>query len=128
MKSSSNILKPLTVVLAVLLLGAACQAAGGAAGSQEPVRLSVGEIIDRAEDLEGRMVEVTARFMGWKGSCRNGPPVTRSDWMLEDESGCIYVSGPAPPGLSPAQPKQRMVTIVGLLHLKGETPYLVIPR
>jgi hypothetical protein len=36
---------------------------------------------------------------------RGGPPVTRSDWVIADQSGAIYVTGPLPEGLDPASPE-----------------------
>jgi hypothetical protein len=40
--------------------------------------------------------------MGWCGDCEYAAPVTYSDWMLQDETGCIYVSAwsEAQPNLS----------------------------
>ena len=39
--------------------------------------------------------------------------LTRSDWMLEDETGCIYITGRIPNSLSPVQPKGERVLVKG---------------
>ncbi|MBF0225265.1 MAG: hypothetical protein HQK76_07395 [Desulfobacterales bacterium] len=44
-------------------------------------------------------VTLKGKYMGWKGSCKSAPPETRSDWMLEYNEACIYVSGPVPDGI-----------------------------
>lgn len=54
-------------------------------------------------------------FRGWTGTCRASSMLTRSDWVLEDESGCIYITGRIPNTLSPAQPKGERVLVRGLV-------------
>ncbi len=46
----------------------------------------------------GRTVTLEGRNDGWQPDphcpvCAGGPPVTRSDWVLNDGTGCIYVTG-----------------------------------
>ncbi len=48
---------------------------------------------------EGRYIRVVGYYEGWDlfGSVGTGPAVTRSDWVIRDESGAIYVhAGGAP--------------------------------
>ncbi len=51
-------------------------------------------------------------FRGWTGKCVS-PFITRSDWVLEDETGCIYVTGRIPNSLSPVQPRGEHVLVKG---------------
>jgi hypothetical protein len=42
---------------------------------------------------EGREVTITGYYRGWDllGETGQAPPVTRSDWVIKDNSGAIYV-------------------------------------
>jgi len=45
------------------------------------------------EAYEGKIVTIVGENLGWNCTgCGYGPPVTRSDWCIEDETGCIYVT------------------------------------
>jgi len=70
---------------------------GSAAFSATP---KISDIFAKPENYLNKEVTVTGQFMGWKGAA-GGPPVTRSDWVLKDETGAIYVVGPYPPGCIP---------------------------
>jgi hypothetical protein len=115
------------VYLGVTLLLCACAQAhndfassdridtGSDAGlSQSPKILN---IIDDPPAFEGATVSVKGRFKGWKGDCRGAPPVSRSDWMVDDGTACIYVNGPAPPGLQAMAPDDAPVTITGTVRV-----------
>ncbi len=43
-----------------------------------------------------QQVTVTGRYTKWSGSCKGQPPISRGDWMLSDDHGCIYVHGQMP--------------------------------
>ena len=61
--------------------------------------INVDDLVGRAETLKGYSVNVMGTYMGWKGDCLSGPPVSRSDWMLEFNETCIYVNGSVPQGI-----------------------------
>ena len=44
----------------------------------------------------GKSVTVVGVYRKWSGNCKGQPPVSRGDWMLSDEHGCIYVHGQLP--------------------------------
>jgi hypothetical protein len=45
--------------------------------------------------------------------------------MLEDSTGCIYVTGEVPAGLSFASPRGEALRVEGVLEIaEGGTPYL----
>ena len=64
----------------------------------------VGVILDAPREFDGRIFEITGYFRGWNlyGEAGGRPPVTRSDWVIADNTGAIYVTGAAPPGLDPS--------------------------
>jgi hypothetical protein len=75
----------------------------------------IGEIIASPDDFKGKIVEIVGYFRGWDLMDEAGgpPPVTRSDWVIADNSGAIYVTGDLPQGLDPASP-QAVWTVVRL--------------
>lgn len=47
--------------------------------------------------------------------------------MIEDDTGCMYVSGPFPKGLQPMAPKDETVALTGVVRLsKVGAPYLEV--
>jgi len=116
-----------------LVLLAAC--AGGPPSSAGPAVERIGA--DPGEHVD-REVTLTASFKGWKGGCPGPPPVSRSDWMVDDGTGCLYVHGPLPPGLDPARPKDERVVLTGVLKrsadgvlyldIAGRKPFFPAPR
>ncbi len=84
-----------------------------------PRHVTVGEILSGSIP-GGTECLISGRFLGWKG-CGHGSHfmVTRSDWAIEDETGCIMVTGPMPKGLDPIEGVGKEVTIkVRVLKVK----------
>ena len=52
------------------------------------------------------------------------PPVTRSDWVLKDETGSIYVTGKVSPGLDPVEDIGEKITVYGIVRLKDNQAYI----
>ena len=105
-----------TSAVLVLIVGLlAC--AGRPAPAERPIGApTVRAIRENPSSWEGRKVRLTGGFKGWSGSCRGAPPVSRSDWMLEDGTGCIYVTGLLPPGVSALTPKGEPLSLEGLIR------------
>lgn len=61
---------------------------------------TIGDILRNPEAYRGREVSLSGSFQGWSGAV-GPPPVSRSDWVLKDDTGAIYVNGPFPPGCVP---------------------------
>ena len=76
---------------------------------------SINRIMENESAYLGKSVQLTAIFMGWNGKCRSAPPVTRSDWMIEDGTGCIYVNGKLPAGQKAQTPNKVKVSIKGVV-------------
>ena len=104
----------------------ACAARSGAhsAVSDEEATGIMGLVLAESARFESVTVTVTGVFYGWRGPCPGGPPVSRSDWMIADASGCLYVHGPVPIGLDPAKPAGEKISVTGVVRLKNGRPYL----
>ena len=88
----------------------------------------MGLILEESARFESITVTVTGVFQGWRGPCPGGPPVSRSDWMIADASGCLYVHGPVPPGLDSAKPSGEKISVTGVVRLKKGRPYLEVVK
>jgi len=53
----------------------------------------VGSILSNPADYVGQEVTIVGYYRGWDllGEAGTGPPMTRSDWVITDSSGAIYV-------------------------------------
>jgi hypothetical protein len=96
----------------------------------EKTILYVDELTGKSQSFKGQIITVRGQFMGWQGSCKGPPPETRSDWMLEHEGACIYVSGPTPAGIDRSPNSKdlgREIDIVGMVLLdRGGMPYIKV--
>ncbi|MGC8971823.1 MAG: hypothetical protein ACP5K2_06445 [bacterium] len=83
---------------------------------------SIGDIIRSVKDYLGKRLLISGEFRGWEGSA-DPPPVTRSDWIVKDDTGYIYVLG-APP-FNPIEDKGKEIVVIGTLKIsKGDIPYI----
>jgi len=92
--------------------------------------LTIGAINQEPYRYEGRVIELSGWFKGWTGGCRSGPPVSKSDWMIEDGTGCLYVSGLLPrPDLDPVNPEDERLNLTGVIKIGPlGLPYLQLLR
>ena len=74
---------------------------------------TIREILDDPSGFAGKGVVLRGEFRGWKASCPLSAMVKRSDWILEDGTGCLYVTGLAPEGVSPWAPHGEALLVVG---------------
>ncbi len=70
-----------------------------------PLRTTVHALLT-TPSLVGRTVEVNGRCLGYSSPtiAKGAPPLTRSDWQLEDQGEAIWVSGPLPAGCTSTIP------------------------
>lgn len=85
------------------------------AGRRNAVR--VRDLIASPGRWVGQHVILEGRNEGWKPDpncpiCAGGPPVTRSDWVLRDDTGCIYVTGV----YAPISTRGQVVTVEGIIR------------
>ncbi|OFX15574.1 MAG: hypothetical protein A2Z18_09980, partial [Armatimonadetes bacterium RBG_16_58_9] len=82
------------------------------------VPVTIKEAVSRSKELLGKRIMIEGVYRGWKPdmkdpNCKDGPPVTRGDWAVSDETGCIYVTGAV--DLDPAKDVGTKITVVGKL-------------
>jgi len=85
--------------------------------------ISIADIIASPARHEGKTVTLTGEYRGWEPG-HGSPPVTRSDWILKDETGAIYVTGKLPPGFDPSQDVGRKITVSGVVRVKNGQAYI----
>lgn len=93
------------------------QASGAHAPSKEvagkETNITIKRILDDPSSFEGKDVTVQGLYRGWSGKCLSSAMLTRSDWILEDETGCIYVTGRMPTGSPANQPQGERIVVQG---------------
>ena len=85
-----------------------------------PQRADVREVTIRqlldSDSLVGVQVHVAGRCLGYSAQVAVGsPPLTRSDWQLEDGELAIYVSGPLPSGCSATAGSSDRITVTAIV-------------
>jgi len=109
----------LAAFFAVLLVIACEQAAP----SPPPAKATIGEIRSTPSAYEGKAVTIEGEYQGWQGGF-GSPPVTRSDWLVQDATGWLYVTGKAA-GLDPLSDVGHPIKVTGLVRLTQDgEPYL----
>jgi hypothetical protein len=89
----------------------------------EKTQLTIGAILLEPSRYSGQTVTITGEYRGWEGGY-GSPPVTRSDWVLKDDTGGIYVTGKTPEGFDPYTSRGREVTVNGVIRIKDNKPYI----
>jgi len=83
---------------------------------------SIDDILRNVKDYLGKKILIYGEFRGWEGGV-GPPPVTRSDWVVKDETGAIYVLG-APP-FKPIEDKGKKIVVIGVLRIsQSNIPYI----
>ncbi len=54
---------------------------------------SIAEILKDVQKFKGQLVSLRGQYLGWHGEDLQHPGITRSDWVIKDTTGAIYVSG-----------------------------------
>jgi hypothetical protein len=75
---------------------------------------------------EGQVVKLAGEYRGWQVGY-GSPPVTRSDWVLEDVTGFIYVTG-STLDLKYPDDLGKYTRLVGTVRLKNGQPYVEVPK
>ena len=87
----------------------------------------VGNIL-KSPDRADERVEIVGYFRGWDllDEVGSSAQVTRSDWVITDNSGSIYVTGLMPENLDPSslEQVQQVVRLVATIQVKGDQVYL----
>ncbi len=136
MKKTSIVLVAILVISALL---AGCQGGNITSNSpQEELTHIVASIIANPKSYEGQQVTVVGYYRGWDllHEANTGPPTTRSDWVVKDASGAIYIGlrptegrsgGGSDPRLDPSSHEDvdTIVKIVGVIRVTDAgQPYI----
>jgi len=74
--------------------------------------------------LENKMVVIHGEYRGWQDDVPN-PLITRSDWIVRDHTGAIYVTGKCPERLDPVRDIGTKITVKGVIKVsKDGVPYI----
>jgi len=105
----------------------------------KPTQVNLGQIISNPPAWAGKLVRVEGEYLGWSGGAwgpatSQGPPVSRSDWMIRDATGTLYcVRGPqkdresAGEALSPLRDQGRRLEVFAVVALADQGfPYLQV--
>jgi len=85
--------------------------------------VKVQEIIKWPRFFVGRPIAVDGEYRGWSakgldGPVCQGPPRRRTDWLVKDDTGALYVTGRRPP-LDPYTDAGKHVSIDGTTAVKS---------
>lgn len=86
-------------------------------------KVEINDIIWNISEFQGETVTVQGEYRGWEMGYGT-PPIGINDWILKDETGGIYVSGPNLMKLSPVNDKGTMLTVRGTVRVKNGQAYI----
>lgn len=72
---------------------------------------------------QGKKVKIVGEYKGWVGEAKN-PFITRSDWVINDGTAAIYVSGMSAGNLDPYEDIGTKVEVIGIVKIKDKIPYI----
>ncbi len=102
----------------------------------EPVPVNIEQLTSNPPEWVNKKVVVSGEYTGWSPSpfdpaTSHGPPVTRSDWTVHDDTGSIYCSARRaseyewPISLRPYEDSGRRIQVAGIVRLAEHGfPYL----
>ena len=120
------------LVVGVVILGVVCNYAVKRMPEveiepPEPVSIlnaTISAIINDPVAYIEKDIAIVGEYRGWQSEAGYGPPVTRSDWVIRDKSGEIYVTGKLP-GLDPVEDIGKKIRVKGVVRIgKNNRPYI----
>lgn len=72
---------------------------------------------------QGKKIKIVGEYKGWIGKAKN-PLITRSDWVIDDGTGAIYVTEMSPGNLDPYENVGTKVEVIGIVQIKDKIPYI----
>ncbi len=114
--------KVIAFAMVVCLLAFLTACATGEQTTREEA-INIANITSNPTEYEGKIVTVDGEYRGWEAG-HGSPPVTRSDWVLADETGAIYVTGKISPGLDPVKDIGKKITVDGIVRVKNNQAYI----
>ncbi len=96
------------------------------ASAPKPLAATIAQITSNPENFQDKAVIIRGKSLLWKG-LDYAPPVSKSDWVLDDSTGRIYVAAYSPyqcKGTAP--PEGAEVEVVGIVKMSWtKHPYIV---
>lgn len=68
----------------------------------------------------GQKVKIQGEYLGWE-SKYGSPPVTRSDWLMHDDTAAIYITGAS-------WDKSPLITLEGYVRMNNKGVYLEVEK
>ena len=93
-------------------------------------KITISEILENPL-LNGQTVVVEGRYLGWTSCDSKTTMLTRSDWVLKDSTGCIFVTGGMPPGIRPysaSQTHPELITIKAKIEWIGGKVVIILVK
>lgn len=92
----------------------------------------IGTILDAPREFEGRVFDLVGYYRGANllGEAR-GSPTGRSDWVIADDGGAMFVSGVAPSGLDPTLRSDTWTVVrlrASVVYVRNGTSYFEARR
>jgi hypothetical protein len=85
--------------------------------------ISIADIITDPKTYVEKIVTLTGEYKGWESGYGTAP-VTRSDWVLKDTTGGIFITGKIPSGLDPVGDRGTEVSVYGKVKFKDNQVYI----
>jgi hypothetical protein len=54
---------------------------------------SIAELLKDVPKFKEKLITIRGQYLGWHGEDIPHPGITRSDWVIKDTTGAIYVTG-----------------------------------
>jgi len=88
--------------------------------------VNIGKLAEDPQEFGGVEVTLSGKFVGWSIPEQEiiGPMVTRSDWLLEENTGAIYVTHLNPEPLDPQSDFGREVVVRGIARVTDSGVYI----
>ena len=98
------------------------------ASAPGPVKAKIADIVENPEKYSNAAVVLKGVSRGWSG-LDYPPPVSRSDWVLDDGTGKIYVAAYTPYyyGKTTIPKPGTEVTVIGIVRIAGNGHPYIIP-
>lgn len=91
----------------------------------EYISIPIKEIWNNPEKYQNQMVTLHGQYQGWHGEGIKHPLITRSDWVIKDDTGAIYVTGRTALRLRPEKDIGIEIIVKGQVLLnKDMVPYI----
>jgi len=94
-------------------------------GQKKFKQVKIVDILNNPAKYDGKYIKVIGNYCGWKipedllGPPTTSPPETRSDWIICDETGWIYVVAKgASPNLNPMEDYGQKISIYAQVRTK----------